>query len=130
MQRNSDAVMKVGQLLETQTLAGTGSEVDYTGVDMSNCRNGTLIIAAGAFDSGSTVTIMVQTSNDNGVDDAWADVLSSAVTVLTAADQAFLEEELLYMRRYVRAQVTATNGKNVILGLGVIGWAAPVNPPA
>jgi len=130
MQRNSDAVMKVGQLLETQTLAGTGSEVDYTGVDMSNCRNGALIIAAGAFDSGSTVTIMVQTSNDNGVDDAWADVLSSAVTVLTAADQAFLEEELLYMRRYVRAQVTATNGKNVILGLGVIGWAAPVNPPA
>ena len=130
MQRNSDAVMKVGQLLETQTLAGTGSEVDCTGVDMSNCRNGTLIIAAGAFDSGSTVTIMVQTSNDNGVDDAWADVLSSAVTVLTAADQAFLEEELLYMRRYVRAQVTATNGKNVILGLGVIGWAAPVNPPA
>ena len=129
MQRNSDAIMKLGQLLETQTVSGTGSEVSGTGVDMGHCRNGTLIVAAGAFDSGTTVSLMVQTSADNGVDDDWADVLSAAYEIATAADQAFLEEELLYMRRYVRVQYTVTNAKDAILGIGVIGWAAPENPP-
>lgn len=130
MERNSDAVMKIGQLLETQTVAGTGSEVNGTGVDMGHCRNGMLVVAAGAFDSGTTVSIMVQTSADDGDADAWADVLSSAYEIATAGDQTFGEEELLYLRRYVRAQYTITNGKNAILGLGVVGWAAPVRPVA
>jgi len=122
--------MKIGQLLETQTVAGTGSEVNGTGVDMGHCRNGMLVVAAGAFDSGTTVSIMVQTSADDGDADAWADVLSSAYEIATAGDQTFGEEELLYLRRYVRAQYTITNGKNAILGLGVVGWAAPVRPVA
>jgi len=130
MERNWDDVFKIGQLLETQTVAGTGAEVDGTGVDMGHCRNGALIVAAGVFDAGTTVSIMIQTSADNGVDDAWADVLATPYTILTAGDQVFGQEELLYLKRYVRAQYTITNGKDAILGLGCIGWAAPVRPIA
>lgn len=130
MEKNWDAAFKVGQLLETQTVSGTGSEINGTGVDMGHCRNGALIVAAGVFDSGTTVSIMIQTSADNGVDDDWADVLSAAFEVATAADQAWLEEELLYLRRYVRAQYTITSGKDAIIGLGCVGWALPERPPA
>ena len=130
MERNYDDVFEAQQVLEAQTITGDGTEKNGSGVDLGNCRNGVLLVLAGVFESATTATLQLQTSADDGDKDAWADVLASDETILTAADQAVHEYELLYLRRYVRLQYTVTNGKNAILGACVVGWAAPVRPIA
>jgi len=125
MQRNFDDFAYDGQLLAPQTIAGSGSEVDGSGVDMKRCKTGVVVFDVGAVDSGTTVSVMIQKSED---DSTWEDAISSAKTFTNANANSTVTQAVKNMERYWRIQYTVTNGKNALFGAVAIGWDAPVAP--
>ena len=107
------------QLLNPQTIAGTGSEVNGSWVDFKNFRDGVLLVPVGAIDAGTTINIQIQTAEDDSGTGA-TDVLSADQSITTG--NALYAYELKDLKRYVRIQYTVTNAKNALFGAVAVGW--------
>lgn len=125
MRRNFDDFGHDGILLPSQTIAGSGSEVNGTGVDMKRCRTGVVLFTLGAIDAATDVSVMVQKSDDNST---WEDAISSALTFDQDSASLTVTQEVINMERYWRIQYTVTNAKNALFGVAGIGWDAPSLP--
>lgn len=126
MMRNFDDNFKGITLLANQTVAGTGSEVNGTGVALNGCTQGVLVVDAGTF--GATLTFQLQTSADNGSTDTWADVFTADKTILNSADEGFKFYEATGLKQYVRVQYLGVNGQDYEVGIALIGWDASTVP--
>lgn len=121
--RNFDDNFKGITLLANQTVAGSGAEVNGTGVALNGCRQGVLVVDAGTF--GATFTFMLQTSYNNST---WTDVFSAEKTITAGADEAFAFYEAKGLEQYVRIQYTGVNGQDYEVGIALIGWDAAAVP--
>ena len=125
MRRNFDDFAYDGMLLISQTIAGSGSEVDGTSVDMKRCRTGVVLFILGAIDAATDVSVMVQKSED---DSTWEDAIDSALTFDQDSASTVVTQEVINMERYWRIQYTVTSGKDCLMGCAGIGWDAPSLP--
>lgn len=102
----------------TDTTATNGTGVDFGTGSLSFGFQAYLQVFSF---TGTSVTIKLQESSDNGVGDAWADVSGGAFTVVSAAPTAERIQSVsdtLTVERYLRVVTTGTFS-NVVFAVGV-----------
>lgn len=97
----------------TDVVAGNGTGVDF-GVGSPPLFNGAGLFGLQAYlhvfaFTGTSVTVKLQESSDNGVGDAWVDVVGGAFTAATGITSQRIETARgLSVERYLRAVTTGT----------------------
>jgi hypothetical protein len=97
----------------TDTVAGNGSSVDF-GVGSPPLFNGASLFGLQAYlhvfaFTGTSVTVKLQESSDNGVGDTWTDVVGGSFTAATGVGAQRIETARgQTVERYLRAVTTGT----------------------
>lgn len=99
--RNYLDALNIKELIRTAVLGVTNT--GNTGVDMGTCRSGVLIISLLVATDVAT-SFSIQHSADNGVNDAWADVVTLTDAQLNAS--GLILKEIPRMKRYLRVKWT------------------------
>lgn len=107
----NEVVVSLGS---TNVAAGT-TEIDGTSVDMSAFDEATAIAQLGTVTGGASFVLKLQQSNDNGVNDAWADITGATTGVITPVTNGiYVVSAYRPVKRYVRA-VCLPTVQNVVL---------------
>jgi len=126
-----------GQLLTTQSVAGSGSAAATSRFDVAGAETVTILLALGEVDAATTITFKL-TQSDAASSGNTKDIDEAALTSVVTAGKNSLyaitvnanQLDATNGYRYVGASYTITNAKNVLMSVVAISSRLRSAPPA